>query len=390
MIQSGAHLRAAGIVILLAAVIPLLGTTLSMGTGQLFWRKLSFARSPTGLWAIQRFQIGAPWFWTGLGMNQVVAWTAVAVAHRLLLRARNDPGGKDEASEVCVAVPHTAALNHYGQFRENLRREKPMEWFACRIPGNAFSRLIWPILGAGVLFYAAPNAFGNNRGRIAFVLFLLAQIGFKVTVAAHAVYAFSQDRRTGALESLLSTPIGPGEVTSGMYRGFRARFGMPALAWTAVGSLATVQLFLRGASDGALVLATATIMLVADSYCGFWVGLYEGLAARHPGLGLVRGLLWVLVLPAVWFAGAYQIFWRSSMVEFVILWFLLTPVNHIAFVVKARESLSRYLRTLALRPFGEKPPILDSHWSAINWDLQSEPAENAANPGEPEMRERSR
>jgi hypothetical protein len=243
--------------------------------------------------------------------------------------------------------------------------------------------LIWPVLGASVLFYAAPDALGNNRGRIAFGLFVLAQIGFKVTVAAHAVYAFSQDRRTGALESLLSTPIAAGELTSGMFRGFLARFGMPALAWTAVGLLATGQLFLRGASDGALVLATATVMLVADSYCGFWVGLYEGLAARHPGFGLVRGLLWVLILPAVWFAGAYQIFWRSSTVEFVILWFLLTPVNHIAFVVKARESLSRYLRTLALRPFGEKPPILDSHWSAINWDIETAPEENVANSTSP-------
>jgi hypothetical protein len=120
--------------------------------------------------------------------------------------------------------------------------------------------------------------------------------------------------------------------------------------------------------DNALLVLTATAMLVADVYCVFSIGLFEGLAARNPGIGLLKTIVKILILPIVWFGAAYQLYWRSLVLELVILWFILTLVNHLVFFLNSRARLHRYFRTLALRPFGEKPPLMESDWSPINWD----------------------
>jgi hypothetical protein len=44
------------------------------------------------------------------------------------------------------------------------------------------------------------------------------------------------------------------------------------------------------------------------------------------------------------------------------------PINHAWFIDHAKNKFLRPFRTLALKPFAEKNPVIESDWSPINWE----------------------
>ena len=50
-----------------------------------------------------------------------------------------------------------------------------------------------------------------------------------------------------------------------------------------------------------------------------------------------------------------------------VLWLFLSGFNDLIFLANARSILIEHFRVLALRPFGEKMPRVESEWSPINW-----------------------
>lgn len=369
--QRSAQVGAAAILLALAGAIPLLGMGLTTATANGVWRQLSLVFSPSGLFAFANRQPSATgWFWAAFVMNQVVALAALVLANRVLLRAQTDPRA-ELGKEGGAASLSSADLEDRRRDRARLLEGRPLEWLACRAAGSPLSRWIWPMIALAVFLAGPLDPSGNRRSMAIFLLFLLAQIAFKLVVAIHASYAFASDRRTGALESLLGTPVEVGEIASGMFRGFVQRFLKPLLLLTALGLMEILLLLWNGADQSALLHAAAVILLLADVYAAFWVGLFAGLAARNPGLGLMGTVLRILILPGVWFVATWQIFWQSSLIELLILGGVLAAVNHLVFVVNSRGRLHRYFRVLALKPFGEKSPPLESDWSPINWETEA-------------------
>ena len=301
-------------------------------------------------------------------MNQVLVWLFLGFTCTAVVRIRTERTGRSDASARRRPPSRfIRLLNREGRLPELLPL-RPVEWLESRRSANRFFLWIWPLLGFCLFVLAEVDPLGSSRAKLGFLLLALIQTVVKIWLAAHATYAFAADRRSGALESLLGTRLEVREIAAGMRRGFGRRFGRTLGVLCLLDLLCAIQLFGEGAEASALILVLAAAMMLADCYCLFWVGLLKGLVAPSPALALGAAMLRILVLPWAWFLILAQIYWRSSIFEFLILWMIVIPLNHVVFLMNARASFFRYFRTLALKPFAEKNPHMESDWSPINWE----------------------
>jgi hypothetical protein len=92
--------------------------------------------------------------------------------------------------------------------------------------------------------------------------------------------------------------------------------------------------------------------------------------ARDSGQAILATLGRILILPWLCFAFGVAIFHESAAGELAILWMFLSGLNDLIFLLNARSILIENFRVLALRPFGEKVPRIESQWSPINWQAE--------------------
>src|SRR5207247_1707762 len=79
--------------------------------------------------------------------------------------------------------------------------------------------------------------------------------------------------------------------------------------------------------------------------------------------------------PARWRAGCCPrsgdgVFQHSTPSEFTGLWLFLGVASGVVFLVNARDFFQQHFRAMALRPFGAKPPRVESKWSPMNWEAE--------------------
>ena len=266
-----------------------------------------------------------------------------------------------------------------GQARARRSRQilknRPIEWLEHHKSGNLLPHWAGPLAVACLFVFWPADPLGSLPAREGFVAFVLCQLAIRIWVAAHAAYAFTADRRSGALESLLGTQVDVPEIAAGMFRGFFRRFSGPIAVSTVLGLTLAIRLAWRASGESAFVMLLVTVMAPWDYFCLFWIGLFQGLAARSPAIGFAATVLRVVVLPWAWLLIIIQLLTQSTrplsqfpLVQLLILGILIVLVNHSIFLVNARASLRSYFRLLALKPFGEKPPHIESAWSPISWE----------------------
>ena len=129
---------------------------------------------------------------------------------------------------------------------------------------------------------------------------------FKVWVALSACVRFVDDRRSGAMELLLCTPMRPEEIIRGQWLALRRQFAGPAVVvlLLATGVLAlrlTSNLATSGLTAWGSVLSHGCWMLVfvADVVALAWLGMWFGLTSRHTYGAAGKALLCIQVAPWV-------------------------------------------------------------------------------------------
>src|SRR5712671_4647043 len=123
----------------------------------------------------------------------------------------------------------------------------------------------------------APPPPGGSLGQLSFVSLVLIHALFKMWLGAEATHEFSAGRLNGTLELLLATPLQPAEVAAGMLAGFRRRFLGPLVALLLLDVALAAKLLSTNNRAGAGIVGAVAAMLLADSYCLCWVGLWRGL-----------------------------------------------------------------------------------------------------------------
>jgi len=133
---------------------------------------------------------------------------------------------------------------------------------------------------------------------------------FKVWVASEACQRFGPDRRSGALELVLSTPLTVKEMLHGQMLALRRQFLWPVMVILLVDLIFLIGILgdQSGVPSSAWwcwfgVVGLSTFLL--DLQALAWVGMWTGLTAKHPNRAAGSAAAQVLVFFWVLFAGFF-------------------------------------------------------------------------------------
>lgn len=241
----------------------------------------------------------------------------------------------------------------------------PFHWLAVRDrTGGRFAfKALAVLLPLWAIFFIA-SCFVSVHPEVPFVIALFSAGGmhlvFKVLIAAEASRRMNQDRRSGALELLLATPISVQAILSGQKRALTRHFA-PVLAVLTFINLAlcaailanSETLHMSGEDRGIFseLFVGGTIVLVTDFFALGWVGMWRGLKAARHGRAVVGTV--ARVLGPCWFAIFLLFFIQPRFrgpgeAAFVFgLWFVLGMVVDLFFGLLARVRLQAEFRELA-------------------------------------------
>jgi ABC-type transport system involved in cytochrome c biogenesis permease component len=177
----------------------------------------------------------------------------------------------------------------------------PMYWLAGR--DRMKVALVWAFLIATGLFWLwgvmkYPNDWTNGPAYVMTALWLHSILKF--WVATEACRRFTADRRNGALELLLSTPVTVREILNGQLLALLKQFALPAM----VVVLADI-IFLfseRQEGDWVLVWIAGITIFIADLITLAWVSMWTGLRSLNTNRASGAAMARVLILPWLLFA----------------------------------------------------------------------------------------
>jgi ABC-type transport system involved in cytochrome c biogenesis permease component len=209
-------------------------------------------------------------------------------------------------SRVLVAGPAAARK----EWRTRRLDSNPYSWIAMR--SRRANLWFWTLLlalaaGWGVGFWR----FGASdwlEMPVCVLSGLAFQLCVKLSLARNAAERFVEDRRAGAMELILSTPLTPREIIAGQWAALRLYFGGPVVFML----IAEFLLFwagLRSASRESsarfwvwLCLANGAATLM-DLRALAWVAMSESLVAKTAGQASGVAVSWVMVFPWLVFIG---------------------------------------------------------------------------------------
>jgi ABC-type Na+ efflux pump permease subunit len=191
------------------------------------------------------------------------------------------------------------------QVRGRLLELCPTAWLTLRYRARVLAPQV--LLGLGLALWLAGELTLRaewHSAMMAVVFALGLQTVFKYQVAAEACRRFAEDRRSGALELLLSTPLTAGEIVRGQWLALGRIFGLPLLALLA-GQVLLLATAWRDAGSEAPQLAAAFVVNLGvtalDCVALAWLGMWSGLRARSYTVALGQTFGWIQCLPwMVW------------------------------------------------------------------------------------------
>ena len=186
----------------------------------------------------------------------------------------------------------------------------PMAWLEGRDRLQARVLGMFILAAAGfvmILHQASRQKWPTNDAAVLWPLF--SHYLLCLWIAVEAPRRLADDKETGALELLLSTPIQPRQIVGGIMRTLRRRFGVALLALMALDGFVLWAYFDRHGSRGGFVwsneltqmAAWALIVFPVQAYSLARVGLYQGLVQAN-SLRATFSVVWKLgLLPWVLF-----------------------------------------------------------------------------------------
>ena len=192
------------------------------------------------------------------------------------------------------------------EVRNRLLSINPFLWLAGRQRMKAIS--VWfSLLIALVIWMCGWIEFRSDWANnfIYVTTAVILHTVLKSWLAGAAARQLAEDRRTGALELLLSTPLSVDEILNGQRLALRRQFGGPVTAVLMVDAILFVA-GLSGLNSGdqrlwSLVWAAGMAIFVVDLWALGWVSMWFGLTSRRVNQASSSAVFFVMVLPWVLF-----------------------------------------------------------------------------------------
>ena len=303
-----------------------------------------------------------PWLFYGSSIwIFILSWALLGWACWLVPRRVEEkiepPIASDEATSLWPKEEEITGEGAQQMGMEKLGEGNPVEWLANR--DGQPSAWMWLAIILSGLAWMMSHPFLNSGGgspEFAVAVGLLFHAFLKFWISFDAASRFTADRRCGALEMLLSTPLTVGDMLGGQFRSMLKRFFKPILCVLALDA----ALFMTGFGSSGTPPAAGSLLLIQsvvvvtfliDLAAVATFGMWQGLKTRRSG----RAALWtaarVMGLPTAVFSLIAFVTLPSTRMDsptpLVALWFFLSVVNAALCIAGALKGLREDFRELA-------------------------------------------
>jgi ABC-type transport system involved in cytochrome c biogenesis permease component len=223
-------------------------------------------------------------YWNSIGFTGVAGILAVIWAQSRLRRIAFDSGAT-ETKQGWVAWleswrwPTRSARDAW---RRRLLDRGVMVWLSGRLWIR--SGLLWALIASGVFFWWLLRlilGMDNDGPFVWLVVSFVLHALFKMSVASEAPRQFHDDRRSGAMELLMTTPVEPVEMVRGRMRALIRRYAVPLMVLMLLdtGFLVWMTQNRNGVNEreffwmGWMRLLTLVLDCGALAWTGMWVGV---------------------------------------------------------------------------------------------------------------------
>jgi hypothetical protein len=317
-------------------------------------------------------------FWWSLGVIHGLAWLLVGLASWVVPHTwqdRSETGSRLHWREFWQRLSFGMKAKQT-EHRRRLLNVNAFYWLAGRARLKPVH--VWVFLGSVALWWmigwlTASDVWFDES--IVVTTALLLNTTLKLWVAIEAGQRLAEDQTSGALELLLSTPLGVQEICRGQWLALRRQFLGPLLvvlvAEYALGSESWRRAW---GVDHLLVWVAGMFMLVADLAALGWVAMRAALTAKTHHHATIAAVVRILVAPWVatgliwasihtWYLLASDRLWTPGWRFYLGLWFCSGLTADLLFGLLARRQLLRGFRRFAIQRFSPVPPR-SSRWSS--------------------------
>jgi hypothetical protein len=196
---------------------------------------------------------------------------------------------------------------------------------------------------------------------------IVLNVLLKAWLASEAGRQLAEDRKIGALELLLSTPMTVRDILRGQFLALRRQFLGPLILTLVIATL-FLWAILQEPNDEQersfwrLFWIGGMIMLVMDLVALYWVGMWQAITAKNPNRAASAGVARILILPPVLWALIILVAMLSSMNGgetpgskfFVGLWLGLSIGVDLLFSFRARHKLLTEFRLAASQRYASR------------------------------------
>ncbi len=321
-------------------------------------------------------------FWISMAIVHGLGWLALALASVVAPRSWQDrPAGarrirwREGLKRWSYGPPAERAL-----FRRQLLDINAFYWLAARV--RTKPAYVWGLLAliAGIWAWGLAK---NGREWLNVSLYGLTALGvnfwLRCWLASEAVAALAEERRTGSIELLLSTPLKVREILRGERLALMRQFFGPVCAVLVVECLFTwgsmTDEEIDRSSRPVVLLGWFALMatLIADMVALYWVGMWQALSARASGQAVSATLARILVFPWVLIGLALVALVILGMLgfglpdfffgHFIALWAVAGLAADLGFGISSRKKLLTQFRLAAQQRFAPRVSLW-SRWFA--------------------------
>jgi ABC-type transport system involved in multi-copper enzyme maturation permease subunit len=319
-----------------------------------------------------------PWFWGSVGALNGASWLCLILASLIAPRSWQDrPPGQASSRwrDRWRAWSYGDEIDRTA-FRQRVLGTNPVYWSIARFRSKP--AMVWLVLGLIACVWAL-GWWKFGREWLGVGVYLPTAISVNTALrywfAGEATRSLAENRKSGALELLLSTPLRIEDILRGQWLALRRQFLGPVLAVLLVEfifMLATVREETVGDDDRlfwSILWIAGMLMLVADLIALYWLGMWQALTAKNPIRAAGASLARVLVLPWIGYGlillimalrefGQRSYHTSSNWKFFVGLWVGLGIGVDISFGAWARQKLLTDFRLAAQ----QQPESKTEYW----------------------------
>lgn len=343
----------------LGMAAPWLGGWLQNRLGDGLWVEVLRAMSLSATLPLAKagaYTANAAPFWTAVVGTHLLGWFLLAWSGRWIVRAWHGQSTRRRLDRWRTRWERWNFGTSIGRrdLRRRLLERNPMLWIASR--NQLRQRLLWGFvavsLGIWLLVRWAASPFWSTWGST-LVVGLFIQSPLKWLMASEATHRWSQERHTGALELLLTTPLTVRDLLEGQVAAMRRLFLPPVLAIVAVQVLLLALGAARRPDDTALVptLLANLVFFLWDLRVLAWLGLWFGLKQRRSDRAFLGALLRVLLVPWLVFLLVLFVVGTGDDLALPVLWVIVCGTCNWYYEATARANLRDRLRQMAAEQY---------------------------------------